>query len=79
MNQIEKSDHGSLREILSQPDKHTWSDIQPFLDRTDAIEYAQRRANQFALEARKQLSGLPNSAARTILEDLTEFACRRSS
>ena len=79
MNQVESSNQGRLREILGQPDKHTWSDLQPFLEQTDAIEYAQQRAQQFAAQARSHLSGLPNTPAKSILEDLTEFACRRMS
>lgn len=79
MSQVEPPERGLLREILGRPNEHTWSEIQPFLDRTDAVEYAQQRASKFAADARKQLSGLPNSAAKTILEDLTEFACRRAS
>jgi octaprenyl-diphosphate synthase len=45
--------------------------------RSDSLEYARWKADEFAREARRQLEPVRESPARQLLEDLTHFAARR--
>ena len=71
-------DAGRIRELLTHPDEAAWRELAGFLERSDAIDYSQRRANEFAASARACLSCVPDSTARQILEAITEFATRRA-
>ncbi|MGE3316694.1 MAG: polyprenyl synthetase family protein, partial [Planctomycetaceae bacterium] len=78
LSQAEEPDSGRIRELLSRPTESTWSELVPFLERSDAVEYTRARANEFSASARGSLSGLPDSPAKRILEDITEFVTQRS-
>jgi octaprenyl-diphosphate synthase len=60
-----------LRQLLTAPGNHKREALQPYLDASDALAYATRRAHQFAERARGELACLPPSPCRTILEGLT--------
>ena len=48
------------------------------LQSSTALEWAHQRAMDFAQQARLSLSGLLDSPARRLLEDLTDFAVQRT-
>ncbi len=72
------NDAQQIRELLSQPNAETWTQLLPFFERSDAIDYARSQADKYATEARNQLADLPESPAKTILEDITDFVTQRS-
>jgi octaprenyl-diphosphate synthase len=78
LSQTEEPDAGKIRELLGRPTESTWSQLVPFLERSDAVEYTRTRANEFATSARGCLAGLHDSPAKRILEDITEFVTQRS-
>jgi octaprenyl-diphosphate synthase len=67
-----------IRRILADPSERNRSRLRKFVENCDAVEYAYARAHEFALTARQQLSSLPDSLSKRLLEELTEFATQRS-
>ena len=67
-----------IRELLERADERTSYELEPYLKLSDAVVYAQQRANQFATDARQYLHCLPDSPARQILEEMADFASQRS-
>ena len=61
-----------VRQILSSPDNHKREALRPCLIESGGLEYARRRAEDLAAEARAELVCLPPSPCRSILEALTE-------
>ena len=78
LDQCSQDDQTAIQEILSQPDPQTKSRLAQFIKNSDAIEYAGNRAREFAKQAREALKFCPESQARQILEELTEFAIQRT-
>jgi octaprenyl-diphosphate synthase len=70
---------GRLRQLLAAPGNHKRELLRPFLDNSDALTYAMRRARELAARARGELECLPPSPCRTILEALTERVVKRDS
>ncbi|MCA9069361.1 MAG: polyprenyl synthetase family protein [Planctomycetaceae bacterium] len=72
------ADGAHLRELLSHPDEKTASALLPYLEKSDALEYTRQRAAEYATDARTQLSILPPTPAKRILEAITDFVTERS-
>jgi geranylgeranyl pyrophosphate synthase len=53
--------------------------LKPFLAEGDGIDYARRRAEELAARARNELTCLPPSLCRSILESVTERVVHRST
>ncbi|MFN0054016.1 MAG: polyprenyl synthetase family protein [Planctomycetales bacterium] len=68
-----------IRELLAQPDPRTRGTILPLLESRGALDYARGRADEFTIAARQQLTLLPESPARQLLEELAEFVTIRST
>lgn len=68
-----------LRELLAHPDRRTRATLHPLLESRGALRYARARADEFTLAARQHLAGLPDSAAKQLLEDMAEFATERTA
>jgi octaprenyl-diphosphate synthase len=68
-----------VRQILGNPQNHKREALRPVLVDTGALVYAQRRAEQFAADARAELVCLPPSPCRGILEVLTERVVHRNA
>lgn len=66
-----------VRSILTSPGNHKREALEPFLTASGALRYAGRRAEEFAEKARDQLSCLPPSECRSILERLTHRVVHR--
>ncbi len=71
-------DAAVIRELIANPDEHTGEKLLPYLEASDALTYTSQRAEELILAANSQLSILPESPARRILESLTEFVLHRS-
>jgi octaprenyl-diphosphate synthase len=65
------------RAILDAPGNHKRAALRPCLAESDGLDYARRRAEEFAAEARRELDCLPSSPCRTILEAMTEQVVHR--
>jgi octaprenyl-diphosphate synthase len=68
-----------VRQILGSPHNHKRDALRPLLSETGALDYAQRRAEEFAAKARTELDCLPPSQARSVLEMLTERVVHRNA
>jgi octaprenyl-diphosphate synthase len=68
-----------VRQVLGNSAKHKREALRPLLEEAGALAYAERRAEEIAQEARKELACLPASPCRTILETLTERVVHRSA
>jgi octaprenyl-diphosphate synthase len=68
-----------VRQILNSPGNHKREALAPHLDESGALRYARRRAEDFAAQARAELSCLPPSECRGILEGLTARVVYRSA
>jgi octaprenyl-diphosphate synthase len=66
-----------LRQLLRSPGNHKREALRPYLAETDALAYARNRAEDFAARARAELSCLPASPCRGVLETLTERVVHR--
>lgn len=64
------------RQLLSS-DTTPREDLLPYLQETGATQYARRRANEFAEQARQALHSVASSEAKEILESLTDWTVRR--
>lgn len=65
-----------LAKSLEQKDIQT---VLCLLEESGALDYADRRAQEYAKAARSALSRLPVSSARSALEELADWAARRDS
>jgi len=78
---LESTENGQRERIfewLVRGDAEAQALIRQELLTSEALEQAHQRAAEFAREARVSLSRLQESPARRLLEDLTEFAIRRT-
>lgn len=67
-----------IRTLITQPAETSRRELRSLLEQSDAVEYAQRRADEIAAAAQASLSVLPDSPARRILESFPEFAVHRA-
>ena len=67
-----------VRQILEGPGDCRRELLRPCLLESDGLDYARRKAEEFAGKARKELACLPPSACRTILEAVTDRVVHRS-
>jgi octaprenyl-diphosphate synthase len=68
-----------VRQILTNPGNHKRDALRPLLAESGALGYAQRRAEETAAAAKAELSCLPPSTCRGILEVLAERVVHRAS
>jgi octaprenyl-diphosphate synthase len=68
-----------VRQVLTSPANHKREALRPDLVATGALDYAGRRASEFADRARGELDGLPASECRDILETLAHRVVHRRS
>lgn len=79
LNQGDKSLSMQVRRILSGTENHKRESLRPYLAESGGLEYARRRAEGLAAEARAELACLPPSTCRSILETLTDRVVHRST
>jgi octaprenyl-diphosphate synthase len=78
LQQVPAAQAVRLRQILCSPGNHKREALRPYLAESDALEYAQHRAEGLAAQARAELDCLPASPCRSILEVLTEQVVHRN-
>jgi len=79
LNQGDPTLSARVRQILSSPANHKRESLRPYLIESGSLEYAQRRAEELAAQARAELACLPPSPCRSILEALTEHVVHRDA
>jgi octaprenyl-diphosphate synthase len=67
-----------IEQILNSPGNHKREALRPHLAESGALQYAKRRAEEFAAQAQAELACLPGSEARAVLAKLTEQVVHRS-
>ena len=77
LNKLPPADADALRDVLRSDAALKAPRVLDVLHATGALVYAQRRADEFARNAKAALAGLPKSECRLILEQLPEWAVRR--
>lgn len=78
MQTAKPTDAARIRELLSEPNGDTVAMLTPWLRRSDAMEYTMSRAQEFAVAALEQLTCLPESPAKRMLEEVAEFTTQRT-
>ncbi len=78
LNRASEQEFHEIRQLLLHPDGDTRERLTPYLEKSDAMQYAHQRALQLSEDARRQLELLPASRARQILADIAEFAVQRT-
>jgi octaprenyl-diphosphate synthase len=68
-----------VRQLLGSPQNHKREALRPILMESGALSYAEKRALEFAARARAELTCLPPSTCRGILEQLTDRVVHRSA
>jgi octaprenyl-diphosphate synthase len=79
LNKSDKTFSTRVRQILCGGDNHKRGSLRPILIEGGGLEYAQRRAEEFAAQARSELDSLPPATCRFILESLTERVVHRNT
>ena len=69
---------GHLQQLLNEPDRRRRGALRACLAESDGLDYARRRAEEFAGKARRELACLPPSPCRAILEAIVERVVHRS-
>jgi octaprenyl-diphosphate synthase len=78
ISQANEAEAVQIRELLCQPGADTAAQLLSLLERSDALDYTRSRANELAATARESLTVLPDSPAKRILMDITEFVIHRA-
>jgi octaprenyl-diphosphate synthase len=78
LGEVSPEQASRLRQILRTPGNHKRESLQTYFRESDALEYAQRRAEEFAARARAELNCLPPSECRAILEALPDRVVHRN-
>ena len=66
------------RQVLAGPGNHKREALRPLLAESDGLDYARRRAEELACQARAELACLPPSPCRAILESVTDRVVHRN-
>ena len=78
LGESDEPDATHIRNLLAHPHPGTLKELRPYLERSDAVEYAAARAGEYVADARRQLQCVPDSPARRILDAIAEFVTRRA-
>ena len=68
-----------VRQILTAATNHRREALRPLLEESGAVAYALARAEEFAAAARSELTCLPPSPCRTILEAVCDRVVHRNT
>lgn len=74
---LEASDRERLIRLLQDNPGRRRETLEAWLPHSDALQYARQKATQYAEAARRELSELPSSPAKTVLDQLAEFVVDR--
>jgi len=77
LNELPPAEAETLREAIATDGAAAAPRVLAAMDATRSVEYARKRAEEFARTARKQLDVLPRSECRAILEGMTDWCVKR--
>lgn len=77
LSQVHGPERDALIAILSRSDDHRAEALRPWLDRYDAVAYAQQTACRYIRRAQQELDRAPPSPARETLRQLADFVLLR--
>jgi octaprenyl-diphosphate synthase len=78
LSQASPEKNSRLRQILASPGNHKREALRPFLADSDSLRYAGIKAEEFADQARTELTCLPSSECKSILGLLTDRVVHRT-
>lgn len=79
LNQEDRDLAARVRQTLLGSDNHKRELLRPWLQKSGALDYARRRAEELAAQARGELACLPPSPCRSILEAVAERVVHRNA
>jgi octaprenyl-diphosphate synthase len=68
-----------VRHLLHAPDRRQRAVLRSLLAESDCLEYTRRRAEEFAARAHRELTCVPQSPCRTVLEAIAERVVHRNA
>jgi octaprenyl-diphosphate synthase len=79
LRQMSPAARGRVEALFAtpQPDEESVNEVINMVRESGGLEYARRRADQFAQESEEALSGVPDSPARAVLLDAIGYAVDR--
>ncbi len=79
LRQMSPAERGRVEALFAtpQPDEDSVNEVINMVRESGGLEYARRRADQFAQESEEALSGVPDSPARAVLLDAIGYAVDR--
>jgi octaprenyl-diphosphate synthase len=77
LNRLPRAEAEELRALIRGGDPDVGRRVHAALERTHSLAYARRVAEDLARTAREELTCLPRSECRSILEAMTEWCVRR--
>ncbi len=77
LDRVAGEERSQVIALLSRSENHRRLELEPWLAKTDSLDYTRTRAESFAQKARKELTCLDPSPARDVLSRMTEFVVQR--
>jgi len=77
LGQLDQHERAEVESILRRGDERCAEALQPWLQRYDAIAYAQQTALRYVRRAQKELDCLPRTPEREKLQELADFVILR--
>jgi octaprenyl-diphosphate synthase len=68
-----------LRRMIAEPTVETRKELRPYLETSGALDYAWEQAKAYAAQAADALEILPETAAKGLLRNLSQYVVRRSA
>ena len=79
LQQAGQSERSEVVALLSRSGNHRRHALRPWLERFDAIAYAQEKARSYSRLARDGLASVPSGPARDAMAALTHFVVARQN
>ena len=77
LGRANSGERSEVVDLLSRSGNHRREALRPWLERFDAIAYAQEKAQWYGRRASAAIEALPSSAARDAMQELTDFVVTR--
>ncbi|MBN1912494.1 MAG: polyprenyl synthetase family protein [Pirellulales bacterium] len=77
LSRLEQADRTEVVSLLSSSTNHRLEALEPWLGRSDAMDYARAKASRYVEQATAELDALPATPARDCLRRLAEFVIAR--
>jgi octaprenyl-diphosphate synthase len=70
---------GRLRRMIREPNEETRRELRPYLETSGSLDYAWEQARLYASRAADALDILPETAAKGLLRNMSQYVVRRSA